>query len=90
MFKKSNGGYKRIGFGTSYKKRYFCITTQHFFYAKAKNKSPLFKFPISEITVKKLPDNYSMKNVCFLKIFYKLIYIQFLIQKNFKCFRCFK
>nr|XP_027196706.1 ras GTPase-activating protein 3-like [Dermatophagoides pteronyssinus] len=63
MFKKSNGGYKRIGFGTSYKKRYFCITTQHFFYAKAKNKSPLFKFPISEITVKKLPDNYSMKNM---------------------------
>lgn len=61
MFKKSK--YKRIGFGTTYKKRYFCITTQHFFYAKTKNKSPLFKLPISEISVKKISTD-GFKNVC--------------------------
>lgn len=61
MYKKSK--YKRIGFGTTYKKRYFCITTQHFFYAKTKNKTPLFKLPIGEISVNKLPDGYHTKNV---------------------------
>lgn len=64
MSKKSNGGYKRIGCGTSFKKRYFCVTTQHFFYSKSKNKTPLYKFPINEITVKKSPiENYPIKNV---------------------------
>ncbi|KPM03628.1 GTPase-activating protein-like protein [Sarcoptes scabiei] len=63
MSKKSNGGYKRIGCGTSFKKRYFCVTTQHFFYSKSKNKTPLYKFPINEITVKKSPiENYPIKN----------------------------
>ena len=61
MYKKSK--YKRIGFGTTYKKRYFCITTQHFFYAKAKNKTPLFKLPISEISVNKLQNGFHSKNV---------------------------
>ena len=60
MLKKSK--YKRIGFGPTYKKRYFCITTQHFFYAKAKNKTPLFKLPISEISVKKF-DGFDSKYV---------------------------
>lgn len=59
MYKKSK--YKRIGFGTTFKKRYFCLTTQYFSYSKAKNKIPLLKLPIEEITVNR--DGCQIKNV---------------------------
>lgn len=58
MYKKSK--YKRIGFGTTFKKRYFCLTTQYFSYSKAKNKIPLLKLPIEEITVNR--DGCQIKN----------------------------
>lgn len=55
--------HKRIGLGKTSKKRYFCITTTDFLYAKAKNKPPLFKFPIKEISVSKISDRVNTKNV---------------------------
>ncbi|KAH9388626.1 Ras GTPase-activating protein 2 [Tyrophagus putrescentiae] len=55
--------HKRIVLGKAHKKRYFCITTTDFFYAKAKNKPPLYKFPIKEISVSKISDRINTKNM---------------------------
>jgi Ras GTPase-activating protein 3 len=65
MTKRAQGR-RRIGIGfRNFKKRYFCLNTQQFYYAKAKNKRPLCRIPINEIlAVEKLQEeSFKMKNV---------------------------
>jgi len=65
MTKRAQGR-RRIGIGfRNFKKRYFCLNTQHFFYSKAKNKRPLCRIPINEIlAVEKLQEqSFKMKNM---------------------------
>lgn len=61
MLKKSR--FSRIGFRKAYRKKFFCLTTHHFLYSKAKNKPPLFELPLKELSVSKLPDTQSERNV---------------------------
>ncbi|RWS16363.1 ras GTPase-activating protein 3-like protein [Dinothrombium tinctorium] len=65
MMKRSHGK-KRIHLKfRTFKKRYFCLTTQTFFYAKAKNKTPLCQISISDIlAVERLQEeSFKMKNM---------------------------
>jgi Ras GTPase-activating protein 3 len=65
MTKRAQGR-RRIVIGfRNFKKRYFCLNTQQFYYAKAKNKRPLCRIPINEIlAVEKLQEeSFKMKNV---------------------------
>ncbi|CAG2107098.1 unnamed protein product [Medioppia subpectinata] len=65
MTKRAQGR-RRIGIAfRNFKKRYFCLNTQHFFYSKTKNKRPLCRIPINEIlAVEKLQEqSFKMKNM---------------------------
>ncbi|KAI1285888.1 Ras GTPase-activating protein 3 [Halotydeus destructor] len=79
MIKKSQASSGILSFAKRrFKKRYFCLTTQDFFYAKSKHKRPYSRIPVTEIlAVEKLQEeSFKMKYMFQILQKERAVYIQ--------------